>query len=479
MWMPLRPVVDDHGLMPVAHLAQMVADIPASDGALQAWALPEAPLLQPMHALEQPTSAAPGEAAAHYLQALHALARQPERSLGLSVRLPFCAARCLCCDRPVHVAQPTAVLDAYVSALIDEVEAVAGAVGGGRDMLQLHLGGGTANELNESQLVRLVSGLQRHWRLPADAEASADCDPRRVGEFQLRLLRGLGFRRLNFGVLDLDADVQRAIGRQQSAALVDDVCDLARHCGIDYVNLELMLGLPHQTLASWQRTLQRVLAMAPDRLRVSRYHHRPMLAPAQRALDRHAMPTAQDCEALSELTVAMLCGAGYRWIGAEQFVLENDELAQAFDTARLRRSLIAYTATEPAALLGFGVGAVSDIDGDLFWNAPVLSDWCTALHGGRLPVERARLSDLHERRRRAAVEQLLCRHELPAAHADGSLESAYQGLALRAAEGLVQIEPDRLVLTARGRHALHRLCSEFSAAPAAAATQPGVFPWIF
>lgn len=471
MRMPLTPVVDDHGALPVEELARLNAGVTASDAALQAWALPEAPLLQPM-----PVHT-PGSAAAHYQRALQGLAQQPERPLALSVRLPFCAARCLCCERVVHVAQPTAVLDAYVSALVDEIDAVAHIVGGSRDMLQVHLGGGTANELNESQLARLVTGLQRHWRLPADAEATADCDPRRVGEFQLRLLRGLGFRRLNFGVLDLDADVQRAIGRQQSVALVDDVCDLARQCGIDYVNLELMLGLPHQTAASWQLTLQRVLAMAPDRLRVSRYRHRPMLAPAQRALDRHAMPTPQECDALSELTVQVLCGAGYRWIGAEQFVLENDELAQAFDTARLRRSLIAYTATESTALLGFGVGAVGDIDGDLFWNAPALSDWCLDLHAGRLPVARARLSDQHEQRRRAAVELLLCRHELPAAQVQGGLESAYQGLARREADGLVQVQADRIVLTARGRHALHLLCGEFGTAPDAAAAQPGVFPW--
>lgn len=454
---PIALVFSDADTLPIAELSRFIAEDAPTAAALQAWALSDGPLLSATTALT------PGSAEGHYRQALELLAQRPEQALAVSVRLPFCAARCLCCERHVHIAQPASVLDAYVSALVDEVDAVARAGGGGRDVLQLHLGGGTANELSESQLARLVTGLQRHWRLPADAEISAECDPRRVGEFQLRVLRGLGFRRLTFGVLDLDPAVQRAIGRQQSVALVDDVCDLARQCGVDYVNLDLMIGLPHQTPTSWRTTLQRVLAMAPDRLTLSRYRHRPLLAPAQRALDRQAMPTAEECDALAEIAVDLLCGAGYRWIGADHFVLDNDELAQALESSQLRRSLISYTAAAATPVLAFGAGAVGEIDGSLFWNEASLSAWCMALHGGRLPVAQARLGDHREMQRRAAVEHLLCRQELPAAHVQGGLETAYRQLARHEADGLVRVLDDRIVVTPRGRHALPALCGVLGA----------------
>jgi oxygen-independent coproporphyrinogen-3 oxidase len=426
--------------------------------------------------LDAAAPAVAGSASLAYRQALLQLAAQPAQAVAVAVVVPFCAARCLCCQRPVHIAQPAPVIDAYVSALVDEFDAVARLAGAGRDLLQLHLGAGTANELGESQLARLLVGLQRHWRLPADAEVSAECDPRQVGEFQLRVLRGLGVRHLTFGVLELDETVQRTIGRVHSAALISDVCDLARAAGIDSINLELMVGLPHQTPSGWQATLQKVMAMAPDRITVLRYRHRPALVPAQRALSRQDLPSADEVHGLAGEAASTLCEAGYRWIGAELFVLEGDELSMALDESRLRRNLIGYTATAAAPQLGFGAGAVSDIDGSLFWNAPGLPAWHAALQHGELAVVLAQPDDGPAALRRAAVEQLLCRQELSAAQAAGGLKPAYSRLAQHAAAGLVQVLDDRIVVTALGRQRLAALCSEFGAV--AAAVPQGVTRWM-
>lgn len=331
-------------------------------------------------------------ALSNYQCALQSLAQRPGEPVAVSVRLPFCAARCLFCDRDIHAAQPGDVIGSYVDALADEAALLSRHIGRDRDVLQLHLGGGTANELSDSQLASLVEALQAAWRLPSDAEMSVECDPRRVTRQHLEMLRGLGFRHVSFGVADLDITVQQAIGRRNSQALIDDVCESARDAGFERIQLELLVGLPHQNASGWRSTLDRLIAMAPDRVALACYQHRPDQSPAQRAIDSSALPDGALCAELRSMTSTAMLSAGYAPIGASQFVLEDDELALARPEGRLRRNLIGYTATAAAPLLGLGAGAVGEIDGSLFWNHAPLPAWHAALRAQQLPVARARMA---------------------------------------------------------------------------------------
>lgn len=335
-------------------------------------------------------------AAAEFDSALRAMGRRPEQGLCLCVDVPFCAARCLCCARPVQVAKDIEAIDDYVAGLVEEARLLAARVGSGRDLLQLHLGGGSANELGEAQVVRLLAALQESWRLPADAEMSLACDPRRTGPFQFDWLAALGFRQVTFGVLDLDPVVQRAIGRLQSAALVDDACRAAREASFDVVALHLTLGLPHQTEARWIATLRQVVEIAPDRIVLGCYRHRPSEAPVQHAIDAQALPETDECTRLGALTARVLGDAGYRALGADEFVLDTDELTVALEQRRLRRNLIDYTGAPPAPVLGLGAGARSEIDGSRFVNESRLPLWREAVGAGRLATGDCRLSAQHD-----------------------------------------------------------------------------------
>lgn len=391
-------------------------------------------------------------------QVLGTLAERPTEPVSLALRVPFCAVHCLFCDRDVRAAQMPAAIDDYVDRLAEEIGDVARTAGGGRDVAQLHIGGGSATELGERHLRRLMQAVHAHWRVPADAGLSAECDPRRTAWSQLQLLRDLGFSRVSFGVLDLDAQVQRAIGRCQSVALIDDVCSLARGCGIEVIGFDLMIGLPGQTVEGWRATLQRVLDMAPDRITLRGYRHRPRLAPGQFAIDAEGLPGSAVRHALAELSAQLLCEAGYHWIGADQFVLDGDELALASEQGRLRRSLIAYTAAPPCPVLGHGVGAVSEIDGHLFWNHPSVDAWLDAVRAGQSPVVGAWPANPQQQRWRDAIERLLCRQELSRNTADGHFELARERLAPAQGAGWVECLDDRIVVTARGRHELPTLC---------------------
>jgi oxygen-independent coproporphyrinogen-3 oxidase len=328
----------------------------------------------------------PDAAQARHAEALARLARPPERALAVFVSLPFCAARCLFCDRDVQAARPAEEIDSYIAALATEIDLLAAAIGSRREVLRLHLGGGSATELGELQLMQLMYALRHAWRLPAEAELSIECDPRRASAGHLELVHALGFDSVHFGVLDLDPEVQRAIGRGQSCALVDDVCGLARACGTRHLGVDLVLGLPAQTPHSWQATLDRVLACGPDRIHVSSYRHHPRAVPAQRSIDADVLPSADACRAMTSQTVETFCGAGYRRLGAEWFVLDGDELLAAADGEFVHAGAAGWPmAPDGLPLLGLGAGACSEIDGEAFENA-ALPAWQHALEAGRLAV---------------------------------------------------------------------------------------------
>lgn len=408
-----------------------------------------------------------------YRRALQQLAARRGEPLSLSLKLPFCASHCLCCDRPIHAAQPADVIEDYVRSLIEEVRQLSAIIDGARDVLQLHLGGGTVNEFTESQLVRIVMALQSAWRLPADAEKSMECDPRRASMGLLELMRGLGFDRVNFGVLDFDADVQRAIGRHHSAALIDDVCELARASGFEYIDLDVMVGLPAQTPERWRTTVQRVIEMGPERITLTRYRHRPWQASGQQAIDPTELPEPELAQEMAMMAAHAFEQAGYRWIGADKFVLESDDLSQALDDGRLRRSIVSYTATPATPMIGLGAGALGQIDGHLFWNASALDAWSAAVRHGRLPVVRARMAGEGDERRHRAAEQLLCTQEVTAESLTDGLEDAWQRLAQHQGQGLVRVLDDRIVVTERGRHDLLSLCADIAAPDQTTGNAPG------
>lgn len=424
--------------------------------------------------------AAPTGSAAGLQQTLLAdLAADDGGMLAMSVVMPFCAVHCLSCGRDVAAGQSPQVLETYMAQLCHEIHNLAGHVGGGQELLQLHLGGGSANLFSESSLVGLMHVLRQHWRLPRDAELSVECDPRRTGWVQLELLRGLGFNEVLFGVLDLDPQVQRAIGRLHSSALIDDACGLARACGIGCINLGLAVGLPGQSPASWRHTLGQVIDMAPGRITLERYRHTPWRAPGQCAIDAHALPDAAEMHALVAQAGETLGAVGDRWLGADLFVLEDDPLSLALDEGRLRASLAGpngHSGHPPMPLLGVGRGAVSDLDGCLLWNLAGAQAWAAEVARGRLPVAVAWQGDAQAARRRAAAEHLLCHQQLPAGLLADDLVPVYDALADHAPPGSLSRLADRLVVTAPGRLHLHHLCAALAGLPAD--VQPPLPAWL-
>lgn len=306
---------------------------------------------------------------------LDKLNTRPEDELALTLCLPFCATHCLCCDRDVRCTPTPDLVARCVDTLLRESRLLAGRLSARRRVRQLHLVGGSVTELGEVPLLRLLDGLHDDWQLAPDADITAHADARRLAPGLLRLLRGQGFNRLVLGVLDFDPRVQQLAARRQSIDLVADACAQARACGLDGIQLDLMIGLPLQTDEGWRATVEQTLSLAPQWVRLRQYRHRPRHSPAQALFEADALPDRSRCRRMEQLARHRLRATGYQPAGGDLFRLGDD----AAPPAEIR-----------TPWLGCGPGATSRIDGRVFFNHGRLPDWQARVHAGQLPVSHTR-----------------------------------------------------------------------------------------
>ena len=399
-----------------------------------------------------------GVAPEGYAQALRDLGHQGPGPLAVYIHVPFCPTRCNFCACNTNVTHDPNTIDAYLDSLEEELSLVASHLGRGRAVNHLHLGGGTPNHLRDAQLTRLMEIVDDHFLLPDSALACIECNPRRTSPQQLELLRELGFCSLSLGVQDLSWEVQRAIGRVHSAAMIRDVCGMARAAGFHNISIDLIHGLPEQTEASLAATLEQVLAMGPDRIRCFSYRHTPSDFPHQAAITPQSLPGMAEAFALFLRVVKELTQAGYVWIGAECFVRPGDEWALAQAKGRLHRNGIGFTALDSGCQLAFGPHGNGEVGRLLVQNESDLGAWQRAVKAGHLPISWGhRLSDRDYQRRRA-YEQLLCNLALPMSSLD-SLDDDLPTLERFAAQGLLEINGDGLRVTPSGRFLLRPLCA--------------------
>lgn len=399
-----------------------------------------------------------------YALSLDEVAHDPgvQAPVSVYIHLPFCPSRCLSCDHASLVTHDTEVIDDYIAALDQEMTLVTARLGNGRELRQLHLGGGTPNYLTDTQLMRLMSIVERHFTVTDNTETSLEASPKRTSHAQLALLRGLGFRRINFEVRDIDSEVQKALGRAHSLPILLDVFENARACGFETISMDLVYGLPNQTVASMRKTLEAALELAPERLLCLAYSRRPDTFRHQRSLDASAMPSLADRMVMFNLITETLEAAEYQWIGLDCFLHKDDELLQAQQAGKLRRNRIGYTCADADIRLGFGMHAVSELPGLVVQNHPDLQRWRDELWVDRLPVEHgARLSE-QEMQTHTLLNTLLCNGELATAP-DQLLDDDSNPLSRMREQGyIVANDSGGMAMSDAGRFVLHQSLGDAS-----------------
>ena len=393
------------------------------------------------------------------------------RRLSLYVHVPFCMSPCFYCGCNRIITRDLARGETYLVRLYREIALAAELFDRDREVIQLHLGGGTPNFLSPPQLRELVDTLRSHFRFSDSPtrDLSIELDPRFTNPADIAELAKIGFNRASFGVQDFDPEVQKAVNRIQSVEETRAVVDACRASGFRSVNIDLIYGLPKQTPEGFGKTLDTVLEMRPDRLAVYSYAHLPNLFKPQKQINAEDLPDPATKLSLLQLAIEKLTAAGYVFIGMDHFALPDDDLAQAQERGSLHRNFMGYTTHADSDLLGLGVSAISHIGDSFSQNPRDLPSWQIALDEGRLPVFRGMRLEEDDVLRAELIQSLMCQGVIPMAALErryGIDFAAYFADALDqlqplVADGLVRIEPDRIASTTQGRLLLRNIAMCF------------------
>ena len=383
----------------------------------------------------------------------------PARGLSLYAHIPFCDSLCYYCGCNMVATRDYSKTVPYLASLEHEIAQTAARVDPARRVHQLHWGGGTPTYLNPDDIRRLMDTMRRYFTLAPDAEVSCEVDPRELTFEHLAALRESGFNRVSFGVQDMDPSVQEAVNRIQSEGLIRQVIGWSRELEFSSINLDLIVGLPKQTVDSFRRTLDRVVDWAPDRLAVFAYAHVPWIKKHQKLINEADLPDLATRLALQEAVNQALGAAGYVNIGLDHFARPEDELVRAQRNKTLWRNFQGYTTHKDSDILAFGVSSISQTTDVYMQNEKNLKRYEARAADRGFAVERGVKLTRDDRIRRDAITRVMCDLELDfaafgrewgIAFGDYFAESLAD-LAPLAADGLVEIRTDRLVVTPTGR----------------------------
>ncbi len=338
---------------------------------------------------------------AHLIGALE----KSTRPLSVYMHIPFCERLCLYCGCNVIINKDHSAADAYVARLIAEMDLLVAAHG--HRVNQVHWGGGTPTYLDCRQITELFNALRTRFCLDDNAEVSIEIDPRVTTLEQLVTLRSAGFNRLSVGVQDFDPIVQQAVRRIQPFAMTSELIEQARSLNFDSINLDLIYGLPMQTLTSFERTLQQVLRLSPDRIAMFSYAHVPSLKHQQRSFEKD-LPTESEKSDLFLMGLQTLTSHGYEHIGLDHFARPDDPLAIARATGSLHRNFQGYTTHAETDLIALGVSSISHVGNTYAQNYRELAPYNNAIDEKRLPVFRGYVMSADDEIRAAVIESVLC-----------------------------------------------------------------------
>jgi oxygen-independent coproporphyrinogen-3 oxidase len=392
-----------------------------------------------------------------------------DRPLSLYIHIPFCNTLCFYCACNKVITKDKNKAGEYVRYLIKEMAMQAMLLGPDQVVEQLHFGGGTPTFLSDEEIKLVMTAIRQHFKLVKDGEYSIEIDPRKVSDETIALLGETGFNRISIGVQDFDDEVQSAVNRIQSEEETLRVIRAARANGFKSVSIDLIYGLPKQTLKGFGVTLDRVIAADPDRLSIYNYAHMPTIFKPQRRIHEEDLPEPQVKLDILDMAVKKLTDAGYVYIGMDHFAKPEDELAVAQRQGKLHRNFQGYSTHSDCDLVALGLSSIGKIGPTYSQNYRDLEDYYGALDRDVLPIMRGmELSD-DDLVRRAIIQALMCHFELSKDSFNISYKidfDQYFAVELKELreyerEGLLQISPQSIKVTPKGRMLIRNICMVF------------------
>ncbi|WP_448533842.1 oxygen-independent coproporphyrinogen III oxidase [Parathermosynechococcus lividus] len=404
-----------------------------------------------------------------------ALGNYKKTPLSLYCHIPFCETACYFCGCNTIVTPRKGIATPYVDYLGRHIRQVAPLISRDRRVHQLHWGGGTPNYLTIQQVDYLWEQMSQQFTFDDRAEISIEINPRDGDRAYLNHLRQLGFNRISFGIQDFNPTVQAAINRIQPESMLFNVMDWIRAAGFESVNVDLIYGLPYQTVDSFRETVEKTLALNPDRIAVFNFAYIPWIKPIQKRMPASEMPSSAQKLQILQQTIAQLTDAGYVFIGMDHFAKPNDELAIAQQAGKLHRNFQGYTTQPESDLVGFGMTSISMVQDVYVQNHKRIGDFYRALDTNQLPIERGVRLSQDDLIRRTVIMELMCQFQLSVQDLEAKYHLGFDldfndyfapvlpQLDALEADGLLKRSGDGIEVTPSGRLLIRNIAAVFDA----------------
>ncbi|VAX10839.1 Coproporphyrinogen III oxidase, oxygen-independent [hydrothermal vent metagenome] len=393
------------------------------------------------------------------------------RDLSLYFHIPFCDTICFFCGCNKIATKDRSRAEPYLRRVYKELEMQSALIDPARQVRQLHWGGGTPTFISHDEMRELMNMTRKFFTLADDSEGeySIEIDPREATAETIKILREVGFNRMSLGVQDFDPAVQKAVNRIQPEEQTYAVIEAARKEGFHSVSLDLIYGLPHQSMATFSATLEKVLEMNPDRLSVFNYAHLPEMFKPQRRINEADLPSADEKLAILKNTIDTLIGAGYVYIGMDHFAKPDDELAIAQANGLLYRNFQGYSTHADCDLVALGVTSIGKV-GDCFaQNFKPMDDYTARIDNNELAIFRGFALSADDRLRQEVINQLICNFVLNFAEIENKFNITFADyfaveldeLKIMKDDGLIDISAENISVSSAGKLLIRNICMVF------------------
>jgi len=410
-----------------------------------------------------------GFASSQYQQTLVQFG-QSDRPLSLYVHIPFCQTQCYFCGCNVVIRkQKESVGDDYLTQVEKEWQLVSSAIARKPLIKQLHWGGGTPNYLSAKQMKRLFESISNQVQWDLEAEIAIEIDPRTVQEGHLTTLKQLGFNRISMGIQDIDPKVQKAINRIQPLEQIQTLFKSLRDLQFPSINVDLIYGLPYQSLEGFQHTIEAIIALKPDRIALYSFARIPWLKSHQNLIPNDALPDANTKLDLFLQAREQFVQAGYLAIGMDHFALPTDAMAKAFLNNRLYRNFMGYALQYTRDYVGLGVTSIGYVNDHFIQNAHDLKSYVQHIHSGELACEKGLELSQDDLLRQWVIVELMCHSKLNKEAFEIQFKQRFDDyfadvtdhLKTCEADGLLIQTPTNIELTELGKLFVRNVCMGF------------------
>lgn len=393
----------------------------------------------------------------------------PLADVSLYFHLPFCKTLCYYCGCNVVITHNPKRIEEYLHYLKKEIDRLSSLLHPDRKVVQLHWGGGTPTYLSPEQIADIFAYIRSHFNIAGDAEISIEIDPRRLSARHLPTIREVGFNRVSFGVQDFDDEVQQAVNRIQPEALTRQVVEVSRELGFHSINVDLIYGLPYQTVERYSKTIDKIIDINPDRLAVFNYAHVPWLKKHQRVIPTAALPEATERLKILKMVIERLTESGYVYIGMDHFAKPGDELAQALKDHTLYRNFQGYTTRAGAEVYALGITAISQLNSVYAQNVKNTADYYRMIEEGIFPTHVGYRLNEDDKIRRFVITELMCNSRVLKAEVtekfgvdfDSYFAESTPKLQEFIDDGLLTLLPDRIQVHEPGRLVIRNIAMAF------------------